>query len=253
MLCNWTVIVDPSAISRQSVGDQLGSDRQPIGDRSATSWRLYLERLFLIAETLFGDRSATDWRLVGDQSATKNCVGIAWNRCNWSAISRQPVGNLSATNKNLSTIDLVAERFHLQQPKPPCDQIVPAIFCNRSATSRRPPCNHPAISLRPPQILVPRRSPTGCKVCVTGALLAPDPWSISVKHQIDETMFWRAQVWMYEWRYEWTCMFPGHLGDDSLHSYTVPGWLTHRTPAAAGHSDGWLARGCVWVCMPLPI
>ena len=99
MSCNRTVVVDPSAISRQSVGDQLGSDRQPIGDRSATGWRLYLERLFLIAETLqlFGDRSATDRRLVGDQSATKNCVGIVRNRCNCSAISRQPVGDLSAT------------------------------------------------------------------------------------------------------------------------------------------------------------
>ena len=139
---------------RRSVGDQLRSDRQPIGDRSATGWRLYLERLFLIAESLqlFGDRSATDPRLVGDQSATKNCVGIVCNRCNWSAISRQPVGNLSATTKNLSTIDLVAERFHLQQPKPPCDQIVPATICNRSATSRRPLCNRPVTSLRPPKI-----------------------------------------------------------------------------------------------------
>ena len=60
--------------NRQSVGDQLGNDRQPIGDRSATGWRLYLWRLFLIAESLqlFWDRSATDRRLVGDQSATKN-------------------------------------------------------------------------------------------------------------------------------------------------------------------------------------
>ena len=93
-------------------------------------------------------------QLVGDQSPT----------------SRRPVGNLSATTKNLSTIDLVAERFYSQQPKPPCDQIVPATFCNRSATSRRPPYNHPATSLRPPEILVARRSPNGCKLCVTGAV-----------------------------------------------------------------------------------
>ena len=93
------MVADPSAISRQSVDDQLGSDWQPMGDRSATGWRLYLERLFMIADSLqlFGDRSATDRRLVGDQSATKNCVGIVCNRCNWSAISRQPVGDLSAT------------------------------------------------------------------------------------------------------------------------------------------------------------
>ena len=35
-----------------------------------------------------------------------------------------------------------------QQPKPPCDQIVPATFCNRSATdllatTLQPPCDHP--------------------------------------------------------------------------------------------------------------
>ena len=118
----------------------------PIGDWSATGWRLYLERLFMIAESLqlFADRLATDRRLAGDQSATKNCVGIVGNRCNWSAISRQPVGNLSATTKNLSTIDLVAARFHLQQPKPPCDQIVPATVCDQSPTSLQPPCNLPA-------------------------------------------------------------------------------------------------------------
>ena len=52
MSYNRTEVDDPSAISRQSVGYQLGSDRQPIGDRSATGWRLYLKRLFLIAETL---------------------------------------------------------------------------------------------------------------------------------------------------------------------------------------------------------
>ena len=175
MSCNRTVVVDPSAISRQSVGDQLGSDRQPIGDQSATGWRLYHERLFLNAETLqlFGDWSATDRRLktVSGLSATAELVG------DQSPTSRRPVSNLSATIKNLSTIDLVAERFHLQQPKPPCDQIVPATFCNQSATSHRPPCNHPATSLRPPEILVARRSPTGCKLCVTGAL-DRDAWGL---------------------------------------------------------------------------
>ena len=161
MSCNRTVVVDPSAISRQSVGDQLGSERQTIDDRSATvSWAFvfWLQKLCNFLE--IGRQPIGDW------SATKNCVGIVCNRCNWSAISRQPVGDLSATTKNLFTIDLVAERFHLQQPKPPCDQIVPATFCNRSVTSRRPPCNHPATSLRPPEILVARRSPTGCKLCV---------------------------------------------------------------------------------------
>ena len=79
--------------------DQLGSDRQPIDNRSATGWQLYIEHLFLIAESLqlFGDQSEKDQRLVGDQLATNNFVGIVCNRCNWSVISRQPVGDQSAT------------------------------------------------------------------------------------------------------------------------------------------------------------
>ena len=142
MLCDRTVVADPSAISRQSVGYQLGSNQQPIGDRSATGWRLYLEHLFLIAESLqlFGDRSATGQRLVGDQSATKNCAGIVCNHCNWSAISHQPVGHLSATTKNLSTVDLVAKRFRLQQP----NLLAIKSSLQPSATGRRPPCNLPA-------------------------------------------------------------------------------------------------------------
>ena len=85
----------------QKVCNFLEIGRQPIGNWSAISRRL---------KTVSG-LSAT--ALVGDQSPT----------------SGRPVGNLSATTKNRSTIDLVAERFHLQQP--PWDQIVPATFCNR--------------------------------------------------------------------------------------------------------------------------
>ena len=139
-----------SAISWGAIGNRLAIGGRLVGD-CILSVCFWLQKVC----NLFGDRSATDRRQVGDQSATKNCVGIVCNRCNWSAISSQPV----------------TERFHLQQPKPPCDQIVPATVCNRSATSRRPPCNHPATSLQPPEILVARRSPTGCKLCVTGALL----------------------------------------------------------------------------------
>ena len=144
------------AISRQSVGDQLGSDREPIGDRSATGWRLYLERLFLIADSLqlFGDRSATERRLVGDQSATKNCVGIVCNRCNWSAISHRPVGDQSATCRRppkaflrsiwsqrgftCSNQNLLATKSSLQPSatgrRPVSDLL---------ATTLQPPCDHP--------------------------------------------------------------------------------------------------------------
>ena len=142
--------------SRQSVGDQLGSDREPIGDRSVTGWRLYLGRLFLIAESLqlFGDRSATDRRLVGDQSATKNYVGIVCNRCNWWAISRQPVADQSATRRRppktflrsiwsqrsftCSNQNLLATKSSLQPSatgrRPVADLL---------ATTLQPPCDHP--------------------------------------------------------------------------------------------------------------
>ena len=70
----------------------------------------------------------------------------------------------------------VAERFHLQQAKPPYDQIVLVTFLrllqpvgDQSATPfwHPPP---PATSVTPPEIMVTRRSPTGCKLCVTGTL-----------------------------------------------------------------------------------
>ena len=162
---------------------QSDSGCRPIGNQSAISWgvignrlaigrRLYFGCLFLIAESLqlFGDRSAIDRRLVGDQSATKNCVGVVCNPCNWSAISRQPVGDQSATCRRppktflrpiwsqrgftCSNQNLLATKSSLQP----------------SATGRRPVADFLATSLRPPEILVAWRSPTGCKLCVTGAL-----------------------------------------------------------------------------------
>ena len=143
MSCNRTVVADPSAISRQSVDDQLASDRQPIGDRSATGWRLYLELLFLIAESvqLFGDRSATDRRLVGDQSATENCVGIGCNRCNCSAISRQPVGDHQKPfydRFGRREVLLAATKTSLR-PIRPCNRLQPV--GDQLPTSLQPPCN----------------------------------------------------------------------------------------------------------------
>ena len=133
--CNRAVVADQSAISWGPIGNRLAIGRRLVGDciLGVCFWLQKVCNFLKIGR-----------QPIGDQSATKIYVGNVCNRCNWSAISRPPVGNLSATTKNLSTIDLVAERFHLQQPKPPCDQIVPATFCNRSATSRRLPCNHPA-------------------------------------------------------------------------------------------------------------
>ena len=162
------------------IGQWLPTRRRSVGNQSAISWgaigkrltigrRLYLERLFLIAESLqlfVGDRSATDRRLVGDQLVTRNCAGIVCNRCNWSAISRQPVGGLSATCRRPPKTFL--QLIWSQRGFTCSNQNLQPSATNRSATSRRTPCNRPAASLRPPEILVARRSPTGCKLCVIG-------------------------------------------------------------------------------------
>ena len=127
--------------SRQSVGDQLGRDRPPIGDRSATGWRLYLGHLFLIAESL---------QLFGDRSATKNYVGIVCNRRNWSAISRQPVGDQSATCRQPPKTFL---RSIWSQRGFTCSNqnlLATKSFLQPSATGRRPVANLLAITLQPP-------------------------------------------------------------------------------------------------------
>ena len=127
------------------VGDQLGTDRQLIGDRLATvTWPyVYNNKKGL---RLFRDQSATNWRLktMWDCLQPLRLVG------DLLPTSRRPVPDLLATTKNLSTIDLVAERIHLQQAKPPCDP--------------------PATSLRPLEIMLSRRSPTGCKLCDRGLM-----------------------------------------------------------------------------------
>ena len=160
MWCNLTVVVYPSAISWGAIGNRLAIGWRLVGD-CILSVCFWLQKLCNFLEI--------GWQPIGDWSAISRWLKTVSGLSATAATGPRSVGNLSATIKNLSTIDLVAERFHLQQQKPPCDQIVPATFCIRSATSRRPPCNLPATSLRPPEILVTRRLPTVCKVCVTGA------------------------------------------------------------------------------------
>ena len=151
--CNQTVVVDQSAISRRSVGERLATDWRSIGDWLATvSWAFVFD--CRKSATFFLDRSATDRRLIGDQSATKNCVGIVYNRCNWSAISRQPLGDQSATCRRppktflrsiwsqrgftCSNQNLLATKSPLQPSatgrRPVADLL---------ATTLQPPCDHP--------------------------------------------------------------------------------------------------------------
>ena len=144
------MVTDQSAISRRSVGEWSATDWRSVGDWLATVSRAFFwfQKVFLeIGRQPIGDWSAISRRL----KLCRDCLQPLQWVGNQSPTSWPPVGNLSATTKNLSTIDLVAERFPLQQPKSPGDQIVPATFCNRSATSRKTSCNRPVTSLPPPK------------------------------------------------------------------------------------------------------
>ena len=181
----------------------LATHWRSVGDWLATvSWAFVFDRRK--CETFWrsvGNRSATGQRWVSDSKLCRDCLQPLQMVVDQSPTSRRPVGNLSAITKYLSTIDLVAERFHLQQPKPPCYQIVPATFCNRSATSRRPPCNRPTTSLRPPEILVARRLPTGCKLYVWPGLQKRLSLSTMAKWAISD---WFQQICVFR---AWNSMY----------------------------------------------
>ena len=114
MSCNRTVIVDPSAISWGAIGNRLAIGRRLVGDciLSVCVWLQKVCNFLEIGRQPIGD---------------------------WSAISQRLkiVSGLSATNKNLSTIDLVAERFSLAATKT-------SLRPNRPFNLLQPPCNLPA-------------------------------------------------------------------------------------------------------------
>ena len=145
---NRTVVADPSAISRRSVGEQPATDWRSVGDWLATvSWA------FFIAESLqlFGDRSATDRRLVGDQSATKTMSGLSATAAtgqrsvaNQSVTCRQPVGDHQKPfydRFGRREVSLAATKTSLR-PNRPCNLLQPV--ADQSPTSLQPPGNLPA-------------------------------------------------------------------------------------------------------------
>ena len=170
------------------IGQWLPTRRRSVGNQSAISWGA------------IGNRLAIGRRLVGD-CILSVCLWLQ-KVCNFLEIGRQPIGDWSAIGRRLNIVSglsataatgrrsVANQSATCRQPvgdhqKPFYDRfgrrevslaatktsLRPNRPCNRSA-SRRPPCNRPATSLRPLEILVARRSPTGCKLCVTGALLS---------------------------------------------------------------------------------
>ena len=169
------------------IGQWLPTCRRSIGNQLAISWGA------------IGNRLAIGRRLVG-YCILSVCLWLQ-KVCNFLEIGRQPIGDWSAISRQLKIVSglsatAATSRRSFANQWATCRQPVgdhqkpfydwfgrrevslaatktslrPNRPCNRSATSRRHPCNHPATSLRPLEIVVARRSPTGCKLCVTGAL-----------------------------------------------------------------------------------
>ena len=117
MSCNRTVVVDPSAISRQSVGERSATDWRSVGDWLATVFWAFVFDCKI---------SATFWRSVGNQSATR----------------RQPVGdhqNPFYDRFGCREVSLAATKTSLRLNRP-CNllQTVGVL-----ATTPQPPSDHP--------------------------------------------------------------------------------------------------------------
>ena len=107
-----------SESSCRAVGNQLGTDRQVIGDRLVTvSWAyVYNNKKGL---RLFGDQSTTDQRSVGNWKPCWDCLQPLRLVGDQSPTSPEPPCNHQKLFYNWFGPD----RFHLQQAKPPCNQI----------------------------------------------------------------------------------------------------------------------------------
>ena len=138
---------------RRSVGDQLGSNREPIGDRSATGWRLYLERFFLMQKVCnfleIGRQPIGDWSAISRRlkTASRLSATAATGRrsvTNQSATNRQPVGDHQKPfydRFGRREVALAATKTSLR-PNRPCNLLQPV--GDQSPTSLQPPCNLPA-------------------------------------------------------------------------------------------------------------
>ena len=141
------MVADPSAIIRQSLGDQLGSDRQPIGDWSATvSWAFFflLQKVcnFLeIGRQPIGNRSAISRRLKTVSGLSATAATGRRSVANQSATCRQPVGDHQKPFYDRfggREVSLAATKTSLR-PNRPCNRLQPV--GNQSPTSLQPPCN----------------------------------------------------------------------------------------------------------------
>ena len=135
MSCNRTVVADPSAISRRSVGE-----------RSATYWRsvgdCILSVCFWLQEV--ADLSATDRRLKTVSGLSATATTVRRSVANQSATCWQPVGDHQKPfydRFGRREVLLAATKTSLR-PNRPCNRLQPV--GDQSPTSLQPPCNLPA-------------------------------------------------------------------------------------------------------------
>ena len=140
------------------IGQWLPSRRRSVGNQSAISWGAIGNRLAIgrrlvvdcILSVCFRLQKVCNFleigrQLIGDQSATENCVGIVCNRCDWSAISRHPVGDHQKPfydRFGRREVSLAATKTSLR-PNRPCNLLQPV--GDILATTLQPPCDHPKL------------------------------------------------------------------------------------------------------------
>ena len=156
--------------------ERLPTRRRSVKDWSTIDWRSVGDWLAIVSATHVYDHRKvydclkTSRQPIGDQSATKNCDGIATT----AATNRRPVPDILATTKTFLRSIWSQRGFTCSKQNLLATKSSLPHSCDISNLSW-PVGDLFATSLRPPEIMVARRSPPGYKLCVTRALVKGSP------------------------------------------------------------------------------
>ena len=138
------MVADPSAISRQSVGDQLGSDWRSVGDciLSVCLWLQKVCNFLEIGRQPIGDWSAISRRLKTVSGLSATAATARRSVSNQSATCRRPPKTFlrsiwSQRGFSCSNQNLLATKSSLQ-PSATGRRLVADLL----ATALQPPCDH---------------------------------------------------------------------------------------------------------------
>ena len=144
--CHRTVVADPSAISRGSVGERSATDWWSVGDciLGVCFWLQKLCNFLEIGWQPIGDWSTINRRLKPVSGLSAIATSGRRSVANQSATSRQPVGDHQKPFYNRfgrREVSLAATKTSLR-PNRLCNSLQPVGA--QSPTSLQPPCNLPA-------------------------------------------------------------------------------------------------------------